>query len=61
MEILRKGENPSKKQHVAECTWCHTVIRFFEYEAKKFTSPRNESHLIVDCPECGLAVYLEMP
>ena len=52
VEIIERGKSLKDKKYKLTCARCKTVVSFLSSDAK-LTSDRNESVLIINCPECG--------
>ena len=52
IEIIKRGTSPENKKYKLTCARCKTVFSFLASDAK-LTTDRNESVLIINCPECG--------
>lgn len=61
MEIIEHGKLPSEREYEAKCGNCGCRFRFKESEADRQSSPKNESFLVIKCPQngCGFEFYHE--
>jgi uncharacterized Fe-S center protein len=58
MEIVRQGADPQQQAVQAECTRCHTVVKFMPVEATYHHArdQRDTDFYSIKCPVCPATI-----
>lgn len=58
MKILHRGQPPEDKEFTVTCSYCKSVLKFSQSEARESNGPDGLS-FSVKCPVCGSEVLAD--